>query len=116
MQIKIGDSIFNCLEGIVQVSLGSHATLNLKFDLDKYPNYEKFFIKMYESNTIFKIISSNFESVGSKIKSLDIDFSNKKMELSIHADILNSKDLSVRREEVINEILQKTFKDDKDIN
>lgn len=115
MQIKINDKIFNCLDGSVQLSFGSHATINLKLDLCTYPNYEKFFINLYESDTMFKIISCNFESVGSKIKSLDIDFNNKKMELSIHSDILNTKDASNRREDAINEILQKTFKDGEDI-
>ena len=37
------------------------------------------------------------------------------MEISIHSDILETKDISIRREEVINELLQKTFKDSEDI-
>lgn len=115
MQIKINNKIFECLEGFVQLSTGSHATINLKFDLSKNPDYEKFLIKIYESNLIFTLFSTNFESVGSRIKSIDIDFSSKKMELLIHSDILNTKDVSIRREDVINEILQKTFKDEEDI-
>lgn len=116
MQIKIGDKIFHCSDGNVQLSLGSHATINLKFDLHKHPEYENFFIKIYESDSKFRLISSNFESIGSKIKSLDIDFSNKKLELSIHSDVLDTKEISLRREDIINEILQKTFKDKEDIN
>ena len=115
MQIKIDNKLFDCLEGFVQLSTGSHATINLKFDLAKHPNYEKYLIKIYESNLIFTLLSSNFESVGSRIKSLDIDFSSKRMELMIHSDILNTKDVSLRREDVINDIIQKTFKDEDDI-
>ncbi len=113
MQVKICNEIFNCLEGSVQLSLGSHATINLKFDLNKYPNYELFFIKIYESDKIFEMTSSNFESIGCKIKKVDIDYLNKKMEISIHSDLLESKDLSKRREDIINDLLQKTFNDSK---
>jgi hypothetical protein len=116
MQIKIENTIFNCSDdSSVQLSFGSHATLNLKFDLNINKNYESYFIKLYETDTVFKIVSSGFESNGCRIKTLDIDYISKKMEISIHSDILETKDISIRREEVINELLQKTFKDSEDI-
>lgn len=113
MQIKIGNDIFNCLDGSVQLSLGSHATLITIFDLKLYPTYEKHFIKVYESNQKFKIISNKFESTGCFIKAMDIDYPNSRMTTTFHCDVLNTLDTSQRRDDTINEILQ-TFniKDD----
>jgi hypothetical protein len=116
MQIKVDNEIFECIDGTAQLSFGSHATLNIIFDLDKFPKYELFFIKIYESEKIFKTTSSKFQSSGCKIKSLDIDYREKKMEISIHSDIFETKEVSNRRDEAINELLQKTFKDKEDIN
>ncbi len=116
MQIKLNNEIFNCFNGSVQLSIGSHATLYLIFDLVKYPSYENILIKLYESDNTFKVVSSKFEATGSKIKTLDIDYSSKRLEISIHCDVLNSTDLNLRREDLINELLEKTFKDEQDIN
>jgi hypothetical protein len=115
MQIKLDNEIFNCLNGTVQLSIGSHATLYISFDLHQYPSYEKTIIKLYERENTFKVVSSKFESTVSKIKTLDIDFNNKKLEISIHCDILNVTDINLRREELINELFEKTFKDEDNI-
>ena len=58
MQIKINNEIFNCSDGGVQLSFGSHASIHLNFDLSNYPYYEKFFVKLHETNNKFTIISS----------------------------------------------------------
>jgi hypothetical protein len=115
MQIKLDNEIFNCINGSVQLSIGSHATLYLTFDLIKHPSYENILIKLYEYDKTFKVISSKFESSGSKIKTLDIDYNNKRLEISIHCDVLNTTDINLRREDLINELLEKTFKDKHDI-
>jgi 3-deoxy-D-arabino-heptulosonate 7-phosphate (DAHP) synthase class II len=114
MQIKIGDDIFNYLDGSVQLSLGSHATLITIFDLNQYPKYENHFIKVYESNQKFKIVSSKFDSTGCFIKAMDIDYPNKKMTITFHCDVLNHADTSQRRDDAINEILE-TFNKKDDI-
>jgi hypothetical protein len=109
MQIKINNEIFNCSDGGVQLSFGSHASIHLNFDLNSYPTYEKFFVKLHESSNKFSIISSKFVAEGTRIKTLDIDFRNKKMNVSFHCQVLNTTEPSMRREEAINEIFSKTF-------
>lgn len=109
MQIKINNEIFNCSDGGVQLSFGSHASIHLNFDLSNYPYYEKFFVKLHETNNKFTIISSKFVAEGTRIKTLDIDFRNKKLNVSFHCQVLNTTEPSMRREEAINEILSKTF-------
>jgi len=115
MQIKIDNEIFDCIDGSVQLSLGTHASIVINLDLDKNPLYEKFFIKLYESGRVFRIISQKFETNGTNIKTLDFDFNNKRLNVSFHCDVLNSTDASIRREDVINEILDKTFNNNEDI-
>jgi hypothetical protein len=115
MQIKIDNDIFNCIDGNVQLSLGSHASITINLDTNKYPSYEGFFIKLYESNRIIKIISNKFEAIGTRIKTLDFDFNNKRINISFHCDVLKTTDLSLRRDNTINEILDKTFNNNEDI-
>ena len=56
MQIKINNEIFNCSDGGVQLSFGSHASIHLNFDLSNYPYYENFFVKLHENSNKFSII------------------------------------------------------------
>jgi hypothetical protein len=115
MQIKIDNEIFDCIDGIVQLSIGTHASITINLDLNKNPSYEQFFIKLYESNRYFRIISKNFETNGTNIKTLDFDFNNKRLNVSFHCDVLNTTDKSLRRDDTINEILDKTFNNNEDI-
>jgi len=109
MQIKIDNIVFNCSNISTQLSIGSHATLIISFDLSVYPEYEKQLIRIYESGRVFTIMSAKFESKGTKIKTLDIDFITKKIEISLHADILNQNDIINRRDESIDDILSANF-------
>jgi len=115
MQLKIYDKIYEC-SGSVQTSIGSHASMIFIFDLIVNPEYETFFIKLFEQKAKFDMFSSYFEAKGVFIKLIDIDF-GKKMTITFHSDILSVKDISDRREEIIDEILDtKTFNNNKDIN
>lgn len=116
MQLKIYDKIYECNTGSVQTSIGSHASMIYVFDLTMNPEYEPFFIKLFEQKAKFNISSAYFEAKGVFIKLIDIDF-GKKMTITFHSDILSVKDISDRREEIIDEILDtKTFNNNKDIN
>jgi len=115
MQIKIDNEIFDCIDGSVQLSLGSHANITINLDINKNPSYEQFFIKLYESSRSFRIISQKFEAHGTNIKTLDLDFNKKRLNVSFHCDVLNSTDASIRREDALNEILDKTFNNNEDI-
>jgi hypothetical protein len=116
MQIKIDNDIFDCVDVTIQLSLGTHASITINLDINKNPSYEQFFIKLYESNRSFRIISQKFETNGTNIKTLDFDFNNKRLNISFHCDVLNTTDKSVRREDILNELLDKTFNNTNDIN
>jgi len=105
MQIKIYNKIYECQDGSVQTSIGSHASMIYIFDLINNPEYESFFIKLFEQRAKFDISSVQFEAKGVFIKIIDVDF-GKKMAVTFHSDILSIKDISERREEIIDEILE----------
>lgn len=114
MQIKIFNNVFECLDVSAQLSLGSHATLTVSFDLG-ICKCKEFFIKIFETKSKFEIESTKFLCKGCYIKAMDIEPSNK-MSLLVHSDLINPVDLSIRREDFLNDILTKTFDKPHDIN
>jgi hypothetical protein len=115
MQIKVLNKIFDCIDSSVQLSFGSHATIDLNFDINQCQCYDHF-IKIFESNTKFEIESKTFLGKGCHIKTFDIDYNQNRMNISIHCDLLNPIDLQMRREDFLNDILTKTFIKKDDIN
>ena len=116
MQLKIYDKIYECSNGSVQTSIGTHASMVYIFDIEVNPEYESFFIKLFEQRSKFDVSSVYFEAKGVFIKLIDVDF-GKKMTITFHSDIYSAKNLSDRREEIIDEILEtKTFNNNKNIN
>jgi hypothetical protein len=106
MQIKFDELVFNCQDSIAQLSLGSHATITVFFDIKQYPEYEKQLIKLYESSKIFTITTTKFQSKGCKIKTMSIDFLLKRIEISIHVDVIDPSDVTKRRDDSIDNILK----------
>ena len=103
--VKISDNEFLVKEGTVQPSLGSHATIILNIDIKKYPEYEEIFFKMFERSEIFSIFAKHFQGNGTRIKAIDIDRNSEQMILSLRCDILESKSIDERRDELINVLL-----------
>ncbi len=101
--IKIESDVFFIKEVSIQLSVGSHASVDISFDRSLYPDYESIFFKKYEDGRKFSIIGKTFESKGSLIKSIDID--THIINLSIRCDILNPINTSERRDEIIEEVL-----------
>lgn len=114
MQIKISNKVFECLHESVQLSFGSHATVDLTFDINSCQCYD-YFIKLSEIKNRFEIETQSFLAKGCHVKSLDINYNKGKMNISIHCDLLDPIDIKTRREDSINEILNKTFSRDDDI-
>ena len=113
--IRIDGQVFDVEEASVQLSMGSHATMYISLDILKYPSYSNYFIRLYESAKQFNLTAHKFEAIGSNITQIDIDF-NSKMNLSIRADILETKNTQKRREEIIDDILKdETLSTDSDI-
>jgi hypothetical protein len=63
----------------------------------------------YSSNSKFELISAEFKAYGCLIKALTID-TNNILKIEIVSDHIQSKDLSDRRDEIIEQILDKTSK------
>lgn len=61
----------------------------------------------YTSDYKFEIISDNFKSFGCIIKSINSDPVNNTLTLDIISDYVQTKDLSDRRDEIIDYILDK---------
>ena len=57
----------------------------------------------YENKEKFNIVGKEFEAKGTIIKTIDID--NTTMNISLRCDLLNHKDISEQREEIIDEVL-----------
>jgi hypothetical protein len=101
--IKINDETFFIKDMSIQLSIGSHASLELSFDIKTYPNYSNIFFNKYENREKFNIVGKDFEAKGTIIKTIDIDTNT--MNTSLRCDLLNHKDISERREEIIDEVL-----------
>lgn len=115
--IKIGNEIFLINEGSVQLSLGTHATIILNLDIKKHPEYVNIFFKKYEMKEKFNILAKLFSGIGTRIKSIDIDRITNQMNLSLRCDILESKTIDERRNELIDILLDiETLRSEDDTN
>lgn len=113
--IRIDNNIFDVDSWEVQLSIGSHANISITIDINKNPGYYQFFIKTYEDSKKFDIYNTMFLAKGSHIKSMDISFNNE-ITLSIVCDLLEPIDTQVRRDEIIDDLLNdKTLSKDNNI-
>lgn len=71
--------------------------------------YDNQYSNHYSVNTKFEILTSYFKAWGCLIKSITIDLNNS-IRLEVISDHIQSKDLSDRRDEIIDQILDKTSK------
>lgn len=101
--IKINDETFFIKDMSIQLSIGVHASLELSFDIKTYPSYSNLFFNKFEMKEKFNIVGKEFEAKGTIIKTIDTD--NTTMNISLRCDFLNHKDISERREEIIDEVL-----------
>lgn len=104
---KIDDKIFECIDGHCQLSLGSHATLAYSFDLDKHPDYQKYFMNRFHNNERFDIVSTKYFAKSTIIKLLDLD--NNRLNLTMRCDVLQTLTPDERREDILNDLLNSTF-------
>lgn len=110
--IKINDEVFYIKDISMQLSFGSHATVELFLDTLKYPEYTDVFFKRYENKEKFNIIAKNFECRGTLIKAIDMGKSS--LNVSLRCDYTNQTPIEERREILIDDILN--IQDKKDIN
>ena len=87
--IKINNETFFIKDMMIQLSIGSHASLQLSFDIKKYPKYSDIFFNKYENKEKFNIVGKEFEAKGTIIKTIDTD--RNIMNISLRCDLLNHK-------------------------
>jgi hypothetical protein len=112
--IKIDNDSFDVIDVTVQLSIGSHTTTYISLDINKNPNYLKYFTNLYENHSSFIMSSVKFVAPGSLIKSIDVDFDSN-MNLTIKSDIFNPVSIQERREEIIDELLNNKTSENKTI-
>ena len=112
--VKIDNDIFDVIDVTVQLSIGSHTTTYISLDINKKPNYLKYFTNLYENHSSFTMSSIKFVAPGSLIKSIDVDFDSN-MNLTIKSDIFNPVNIQERREEIIDELLNNKTSENKTI-
>jgi len=99
--IKIDGDTFYIKSSSVQLTIGSHASIEISVENRK--DYSDFFFKKYEMLSKFNLIGKQFEAKGVHIKGIDVD--TNQINISLRCDILDDRDISERREEIINEVL-----------
>ena len=112
--VKIDNDPFDVIDVTVQLSIGSHTTTYISLDINKNPNYLKYFTNLYENHSSFTMSSIKFVAPGSLIKSFDVDFDSN-MNLTIKSDIFNPVSIQERREEIIDELLNNKTSENKTI-
>jgi hypothetical protein len=112
--VKIDNDLFDVIDLTVQLSIGSHTTTYISLDINKNPNYLKYFTNLYENHSSFTMSSIKFVAPGSLIKSIDVDFDSN-MNLTIKSDIFNPVSIQERREEIIDELLNNKTSENKTI-
>jgi hypothetical protein len=112
--VKIDNDPFDVIDVTVQLSIGSHTTTYISLDINKNPNYLKYFTNLYENHSSFTMSSIKFVAPGSLIKSIDVDFDSN-MNLTIKSDIFNPVSIQERREEIIDELLNNKTSENKTI-
>ena len=83
--VKINNDIYHIKDCVVQLSVMSHATINIEIDLKKYPTYSDIFFNMYDSGFKFDLIGRDFDGRGAQIKSIDCN--STRMNISLRCDI-----------------------------
>ena len=102
--IKISGKAYYVRECDVQLSMESWATIHLVLDIASYPSYYDDFIDLYENRSSFSMHTRKFMATTCRIKSIDIDF-GKKLTMSIRCESIDTHDMSVRRGQIIDDIL-----------
>lgn len=108
--IKIDNDYFEIMESSVEFSTGAHATIYIRIDITNQPNYLRYFTKMYEDQKTtlkkFTCMAREFEALGCIIKSIDTNFKSI-VNLTLRCDLLKLRDIQTKRDEIIEDILNK---------
>ena len=128
MQIlKINNNHFEVECISTQLTIGSHGTISLTVNTLRHPNYYSYFTDIFDryndevfnqlpkSDTIFNVQCKNIKGYGCSLKSMDIDNTNHLMHLSINCNYLEEITVQEKRDELIDDVLNKTSSDKNNI-
>lgn len=103
--IKIENNIFFVKESnvAIQFSTGSHASIEVSIDIKKYPQYLNYFFTLFENHSKFNLETKKYFTKGTIIKSINYD--SDCLLVSLRCDIMELTDLTERRDEIIENIL-----------
>jgi hypothetical protein len=116
--MKIDDSCFDVNIISTQLSIGSHANLNISLNTIKNPDCYGFFTNWFDSSSIrtgyasqYKkdISCKNFDSKGCFIKAIDFDPNTNTLSVDVSCDYLQTANVSERRDSKIDELLNETY-------
>lgn len=105
--LKIRNEYFFVEDISTQFSIGTHGNLNITINTMKFPSYYKYFIDIFDSYSEFDIQYKNLRGYGCMIKSLDIDNMNYLLYVNIHCDYLEQVTVQEKRDELIDDVLNK---------
>lgn len=115
--VKVENEYFDVNFINTQLSIGSHANLTISVNAIKNPTSYQFFTNWFDfassstANKYKKDIScKSFDSKGCFIKAIDFDPNTDTINLDISCDYLQTADVSERREEKLDELLNETSK------
>ncbi len=114
--IRIDNKLFEYKDSQCQFSFGTHATLYLTFDLKKNPTCKDFLLSLYDNRKTFDMISVKWTSQSNVIKSIDIDTNKNLFSMTVKSEIFETIPTNKRRDDLIDDILDKTLIDNNSIN
>jgi hypothetical protein len=123
--LNIENQFFNADLINTQLSIGSHANLILSLDTVKNPQSYKFFINWFDSGSNRTGITSqykkdisckNFDAKGCFIKTIDYDPNTNIINLDVSCDYLSPANISERREEKLDNLLNETYQNKNNIS
>lgn len=123
--LNIENQFFNADLINTQLSIGSHANLILSLDTVKNPQSYKFFINWFDSASnrtgiasLYKkdISCKNFDAKGCFIKTIDYDPNTNIINLDVSCDYLSPANISERREEKLDNLLNETYQNKNNIS
>ena len=117
--LKIDDKYFNTERINTQLSIGSHANINIALNSINNPDSYSFFTNWFDSSSVRigyasqykkEISCKNFDAMGCFIKAIDFDPNTKIINVDLSCDYLQNANISERREVKLDELLNQTSK------
>lgn len=114
---KIERNYFDVDSLAAQLTIGSHANLDIKLNTVKNPDSYNYFTNWFDLSTVTsaseykkEISTKEFDAKGCFIKSIDIDPKLNVLSVVVACDYLEPANVSERREKKIDDILHQTSK------